>query len=211
VIADLVGALSVNRNVCTVDLFDEIVNYLGPISFGEVNPNELTPLKLYAAPEEVIETLDDIVNRLMDMVLQRDVLPLLLLASRDVCDGEVETILDGVATFRVDRLPWLEKRQIALTVTPYWLIRRLLLEMTFPDLPVRPRVRFDEFADLPDRLNLGPHYELHRDGPLPDVVTRMLRSGILRTGRYYLYAQGGSAIGSAVFVERRKPYEIRPI
>ena len=74
-LGDLLQHLPIGPNVCTNRTVQEITSIYDNIDFFDFALDATRPIQEYHAPPEVFENIDDVVERLLNRILRRDILP----------------------------------------------------------------------------------------------------------------------------------------
>lgn len=146
---NILEKLPICPNVCTDATAEEISRCIGEVEFFDYDVRDVRPLQEYHAPAEVFENIDDVVERLMVRVLQRDILPAMpLTEDAYVEDSELEEIVDDmiednklfgdVADFAgaVGRLVRLPSNEIPSYIAPEDVMEQLLWNDVLPFMPL---------------------------------------------------------------------------
>ena len=170
--------LPIGPNVCTDATAEEISACIGEVEFYSYDTSAARALQEYEAPAEVFELVDDVVDRLMWRILQRDVLPHMPMTEDAVVeDDELEEIVDdvldepslfgGVADFAsmVDPLRGLPCTEIPSYIAPEDVVEQLLWNDVLPFMPVVAKGRpIRNYRDTIDAIVLDNYAQGHVSG-----------------------------------------------
>jgi hypothetical protein len=149
--------LPLEANDADDELADEIVGRIGPLNFFDFECNDTKPLAVYQAPGEVVELLDELVRRLMGLIIARDIFPCLPIwedvqdaVAADICRDVFDDrdLLKQVTTRWVDCLAQMRPTEVPKLVTPDDVITYLLNQFILPEIPVQGPDWADDLDDI---------------------------------------------------------------
>ena len=154
--------LPIISNTCTKQTLEEITSIFDEVDFFDFQLEAVRPIQEYHAPPEVFENINDVVERLLDRILRRDILPKMPFKREIIIEDEVladitsdilreHATLLQLAPSRTNPLVSLQPNEIPSTVMPEDVVQQLLWGSVLPSLPLIPAgqrmARFQETMD----------------------------------------------------------------
>jgi hypothetical protein len=179
-------SLPLSANVCRDDVAQQILHRLEPLDFFGFQLAGTLPLACYEAPEEVIELLDTVADRLIGLIMDYDILPCVPIWEEvpdDVAEeiaqnffaekGALESVV-GYAVCGIEPLAMITRNDIPRIITPDDVVEYELGQYVLPAMPILGPV-----SDLGDDWEaigpVDPGTMLTADGIEDPAVLAMLQ------------------------------------
>jgi hypothetical protein len=187
--------LPLTENVFSDDITREILQRLEPLDFFGFQLADAWPLARYEAPEEVIELLEIVADRLMRLVMENDVFPCVPIWEEvpgDVaeeimqdCFAEKEALDDVVACahFTIEPLAVITRNDIPRFITPHTVVEYELEKYVLPTMPILGPTR-DLADDWEEIGSIDTETQLTADDIEDPVILAMLQQYTKRPLRH---------------------------